>query len=207
MCVVIVALSSVLTLCDSICMMSMCACCLQYCNVIKQYTHTYYCDVIEHAYAHSHTGSEDYIFAPSSGSFAFLPSTNPSQQQCYNVDIRDDATYESTEEFSIELSTNVSRVNLITSLIQIEIEDNDRVTVGLNQTEFAVVEELQSGGVSFTVCTVLTGTIEKTVVVRLFSEPSSSNGKPSDGWSQSLPTTPIFKDQLMTICIEYPLHT
>ena len=61
--------------------------------------------------------------------------------------------------------------------MQIEIEDNDGVAVGFNGTEFAVVEELQSGGVSFTVCTELMGRIEKNVVVRLFSEPISSNGK------------------------------
>ena len=109
----------------------------------------------------------------------FLPSTLPSQNRCFNVDILDDVTYESTEQLSVNLSTNVSRVNLITTSIQIEIRDNDRVTIGLNQTEFAIVEELQSGDASFTVCTVLTGSIEKTVVVRLFSEPTSSAGKQS----------------------------
>lgn len=129
-------------------------------------------------YPSTHTALEDYRFA--SGGFAFPPSTSPSQQQCRNIDILDDATYESTEQLSVNLSTSVSRVNLITTSLQIEIEDNDRVVVGLNQTEFAVVEELQSGDVSFTVCTVLTGSIEKTVVVRLFSEHISSGGKPFD---------------------------
>ena len=110
----------------------------------------------------------------------FQPSTSPSQEHCYDVEILNDITYENTEQLSVNISTNVSRVNLITTSIQIEIEDNDRVTVGLNQTEFAIVEELQSGDVSFTVCTVLTGSIEKTVVIRLFSEPISSAGKQSD---------------------------
>lgn len=130
-----------------------------------------------HAHAHTLTASEDYRFA--SGNFVFLPSTLPSQERCFNVDILDDVTYESTEQLSVNLSTNVSRVNLIATSIQIEIRDNDRVTIGLNQTEFAIVEELQSGDASFTVCTVLTGSIEKTVVVHLFSEPTSSAGKQS----------------------------
>lgn len=103
----------------------------------------------------------------------------PSQDHCFNIDILDDLTFESTEQLSVNLSANVSRVNLITTSIQIEIEDNDGVTVGLNQTDFAIVEELQSGDVSFTVCTVLTGRLEKTVVVHLFSEPISSAGKQS----------------------------
>lgn len=137
-----------------------------------------------HLYKCTHTASEDYRFA--SGNFVFLPSTRPSQERCYNIDILDDATYESTEQLSVNLSTNVSRVNLITTSIQLEIEDNDRVTVGLNQTEFVVVEELQSGDVSFTVCTVLTGSIEKTVVIHLFSEPISS-GEQLDRWSQPHP--------------------
>lgn len=124
-----------------------------------------------------HTASEDYRFA--SGNFTFPPSTMPSQDRCFNIDILDDLTFESTEQLSVNLSANVSRVNLITTSIQIEIEDNDGVTVGLNQTDFAIVEELQSGDVSFTVCTVLTGRLEKTVVVHLFSEPISSAGKQS----------------------------
>ncbi len=135
-----------------------------------------------HTYAYTHTASEDYRFT--SGNFAFLPSTMPSQEHCYNIDILDDITFESTERLSVNLSANVSRVNLITTSIQIEIMDNDGVTVGLNKTEFAIVEELQSGDVSFTVCTVLTGSVEKSVVVHLFSEPISSAGKQS---SQSHP--------------------
>ena len=163
----------------------MLACFVTVCNTHSRNTHSHT--------SLTNTASEDYRFVPSSGSLAFPPSTSPSQQQCYNIDILDDVTYEATEQFSLELSANVSRVNLITSLIRVDIRDNDAVTVGLNQTEFAVVEELQSGGVSFTVCTELTGTIEKTIVVRLFSEPSSLNGKLSDRWSQSFLITPFFK--------------
>ena len=146
---------------------------------VHEYTHMY---MYTHSHMYiiihvrTHTASADYRF--SNGSFSFPPSTRPSQEECYNIYILDDATYEATEQLSVNLSTSVSRVNLITTSLQIEIEDNDNVTVGLNQTEFAVVEELQSGDVSFTVCTVLTGSIEKTVIVRLFSEHVSSEGKP-----------------------------
>ena len=130
-----------------------------------------------YTFAYMHTVSEDYRFA--SGNFVFLPSTMPSQYRCFNVSILDDLTFESTEQLSVNLSTNVSRVNLITTSILIEIRDNDNITVGLNQTDFAVVEELQSGDVSFTVCTVLTGRLEKTVVVHLSSQPISAAGKQS----------------------------
>ena len=128
-----------------------------------------------YTFAYIHTVSEDYRFV--GGNFVFLPSTMPLQYRCFNVSILDDLSFESTEQLSVNLSTNVSRVNLITTSILIEIRDNDTITVGLNQTDFAIVEELQSGGVSFTVCTVLTGRLEKTVVVHLSSQPISSAGK------------------------------
>ena len=122
------------------------------------------------------TDTLDYSFDPSHETFAFMPSANSVQQQCHSIAITDDTTLESTEQFSVQLSTNVSRVNVNTDLMQVEIEDNDRVTIGFNETAFLVLEE-EPGGASITICTVLTGNTEKNIVVNLFTESSSTDGE------------------------------
>ena len=92
------------------------------------------------------------------------------------IEIIDDDLLESTEQFSVLLSNNMSRVNVVTELMQVTIEDNDLVTVGLNRTEFLVLEE-QVGGANITVCTVLRGKLQKNVTVFLTTESSSADRK------------------------------
>lgn len=106
--------------------------------------------------------------------FSFPPSADPSQTHCHLIDILDDNLSESTEQFSVQLSTHVSRVNVVNDSIQVSIRDNDVVTIGLNETEFLVLEEA-AGGASVTVCAVLTGRLQKTIVVRMSTVASSAN--------------------------------
>lgn len=112
----------------------------------------------------------------SPGRFSFSPSTDASQTHCHLIDILDDDLSETTEQFSVQLSTNVSRVNVVNNSIQVCIGDNDVVTVGLNETEFLVLEEA-AGGASITACAVLTGRLQKTVIVRMSTISSSANCK------------------------------
>ena len=92
------------------------------------------------------------------------------------IDIIDDDLLESTEQFSVHLSNNISRVNLINESMQVMIEDNDEVIVGLNKTEFLVLEE-EVGGANITVCTVLRGRLQKNVTVLLTTEASSADSE------------------------------
>ena len=128
-----------------------------------------------HSLTHSHTDSLDYRFTSSPSSFA--PSTAPSQRSCHVIEIIDDDLLESSEQFSVQLSNNnVSRVSVVTEVMLVTIEDNDLVIVGLNRTEFLVLEE-QVGGANITVCTVLRGKLQKNVTVVLTTESSSADCK------------------------------
>lgn len=120
--------------------------------------------------------SVDYIFFPSVATFSFTPSMESSQRLCHSVSLVDDELLESTEQFSLHLSSNVSRVNVITDLIQVTVTDDDIVTVGFNQTEYLIVEEV-IGGASITACAVLTGRIEEDVVVTMSTKSNSAGGK------------------------------
>lgn len=64
---------------------------------------------------------------------------------------------------------------MVTNLIQVMIRDNEVVTVGLNETEFLVLEE--AAGASVTTCAVLTGRLERNVIVRMHTLSSSTDGK------------------------------
>ena len=120
--------------------------------------------------------STDYRWVSASTAYSFPPSTDPSQTHCHLIDILDDNLSETTEQFSVQLSTNVSRVNVVNDSIQVSVRDNDVVTIGLNETEFLVLEEAAAGA-SVTACAVLTGRLQKTVIVRMSTIASSANCK------------------------------
>ena len=116
----------------------------------------------------------DFSFAPST--FVFTPSTDPTQRHCHSISIVDDVFFESSEDFSVHLSTNVSRVSVVTDLIQVTINDNDAVIIGFNETKYLVAEE-KVGGASVYACAVLTGRLAENIVVAMTTRPSSADGE------------------------------
>ena len=116
----------------------------------------------------------------SSAGLDFEPSPQPlfftsnSSRACTSFTIIDDVILEGVESFEVSLSAEEDPAILFShSSVVVEIQDNDRVTVGLIKESYTVVEE----GGAVEVCIRLNGAIERVVIVTLATEGASATGE------------------------------
>ena len=107
-----------------------------------------------------------------STAFEFQPSrTATSHSHCFNVSIRDDDILEDTESFTISLSTSIEAADISVATTQVDIVDNDAVSVSL-EPEIGISE----GAGFVTVCARLTGAAERDVSLDLTTLPGTAQG-------------------------------
>ena len=110
----------------------------------------------------SPAGDEDYLDI----SHTLLFSPTVQQSGCVDVEIRDDDLLEDSETFDVLLSSPNPAVQYTTNQsARVYITDNDRVTLGLRQSEYFVGE----GTGAVEVCADLQGKLGRVVPITLES--------------------------------------
>ena len=100
--------------------------------------------------------------------FEFQPSRSATRHShCFNISVHDDDILEDTESFTVSLSTSIDGVDVTIATAQVDIvdNDNDRVALGLRQSEYTVGEGM--GVVE--VCADLLGKLGRVVPIVLES--------------------------------------
>ena len=93
------------------------------------------------------------------------------QRKCVNISINDDVRVESSETFTLHLSSTDSAVTIDHSYTTIEIIDNDQVMLSLDQISYTVLEDAGEVLVSI----LLTGRLERDIEVLLNSTDGSAS--------------------------------
>jgi len=90
------------------------------------------------------------------------------------IEIIDDQLAEETEELQVQiiLSTPELSITVSPDSTTVSILDNDRVMIGFENSHLTVSED--EGSVN--VCTVLSGSLEKTIEVSIYTENDTATG-------------------------------
>ena len=105
--------------------------------------------------------------------FEFQPSRSATRHShCFNVSIRDDDILEDAESFTVSLSTSIDGMDVGIATAQVDIVDNDEVSVSLETPAMEVSEGLGSAAV----CARLTGISERVVSLALTDLPGTAQG-------------------------------
>ena len=91
---------------------------------------------------------------------------------CTNIPVVDDSIVELTEMFAVILTTSEPDVDLQDASAPVDIIDNDRVVIGFEMEQY----QGEEGGMVEVCAVLMNGTLERSLIVEVFTRDISARG-------------------------------